>query len=200
MRRLLALLSVPPPGLRPFIVMPAALVFGFTFLSAFETRLADAGLSPFVLAVVLAMGVNWAWQFQGRDSWQRLEPALRQVVAGLVLAILAVLLFVHEPLWCQRVFTIVGGMKALFLAHALWRCPEDFALLGGPREGPEWFAQSWARWKLVSILMIVLMNEAAIRYGTQADWIVVWSVAPLTAYCLMHWTIVATWDDEETGE
>ena len=200
MRRLIALISMPPPRLRPFVVFPAVLVISYTFFLAIEYRLAEFGLSPLVLAVVLAMGIAWAWQLPNLLHQTQLDRDALPTAVFFVLATLALLLFVHDPLWCQRVFTVFLSIRAIWLAYALWRAPANFRHIGGPIDGPKWFAESWARWKLISLMMLILISETAISYGTLTEWVVAWSVAPVVAYCMMYWSILATCEDNPDAE
>lgn len=196
MLRFLALITTPPGNLRPFVRFPAALVFSYTVLLLAEGYLSAIGLSPFVLAVVIAMGVMLALNAPGQLRDGLYEAEIARTAYLLYLGLLALLLIVHDPLWCQRVFTVFMASKALFILHGLWRAPEDLPKLGGPREGPRWFADAWARWKVVSLVMLVLVNETTIAYGTLTEWVIVWSVAPVVVYCLLCWTLVATWDED----
>lgn len=196
MLRLLALIASPPGNLRPFIRFPAALVFSYTALLQGEAYLSGIGVSPFVLSVVIAMGFVAGMNAPGQVRAGLHDAEVARSAYAIFLGILGVLLVVHDPLWCQRVFTVFAASKALFILHALWRAPGDLPRLGGPVDGPAWFAGSWARWKVVSLVMLVLINETAIRYGTLTEWIIVWSVTPVVVYCLMCWTIVATWDED----
>ena len=193
MDRLIALLSVPPPAIRDFIVAPAVLVFSYYALTWIEPSLAALGLSAFVWAVVFSLGAVAAWRYPVAKEGVDLDPLGVGILVGLVVTSLGTLLYVNDPLWCQRFFTVVLLLKAGFLTHALWRAREDIGLFGGPLEGPAPLAEIWGRWKLVSIVALILVNETAIRFGTLEDWIVTWSVAPVVVYCLMHWTILADW-------
>lgn len=200
MDRLIALLSVPPPGLRNFVVFPAVLVFAYTVLLAMEPALNALGLSAFVLAVVFALFAGMAWQAPVVVASTDMDRFTLMIFAGLNLAILAVLAFGQDPLLCQRFFTIVLILRVIFLAQPYWQAPEDLALMGGPRSGSQCLMQIWRQWKLISLVMLLLVNETAIKFGTLTEWIIVWSVAPVVAYCLMYWTIMATWDDEADAE
>lgn len=193
MDRLIALLSVPPPGLRNFVVAPAVLVFSYYVLIWIEPSINALGLSPFVLAVVFSLGAVAAWTLPIRMEQSGINHATYFIVVLLLAATLSGLLYVHDPLVCQRFLTVVMALRIGFLAHALWRAPEVIPRLGGPTEGPASFADIWGRWKLISLLALIFVNEAAIRHGSLEDWIITWSVAPVVVYCLMHWTIVAEW-------
>ena len=198
MDRLIALLSVPPPGLRKLIVLPAVLVFSYTVLLSMTPELDRLGLSAFVLAVVFTLFAELSW---------RIPVVIAQIGNlktaygyGINLCFLAVLLYVNDPLWCQRYFTAALGFKVVCLGLALWRTPDQLADWGGIREGPDWLKDSWARWYIVSSVAVILVNETAIRYATLTEWIIVWAVSPVIAHCLMHWTILATWGDETDAD
>jgi hypothetical protein len=196
MRRVLALISIPPPGLRPFIVFPASLVFTYAALLQVEPQLDALSLSPFVLAVVLAKSVSLASQIPSLARRPGIGTDGIKAAVAVIFVALGLLLLVHEPVWCQRSFTVILGLRAGFLANGLWRNSNDLRLLSGWTGEPDGFVRSWGRWKLVSMIMLLLINEATIMYGTLTEWVIVWSVAPVVAYCLMYWTLLATWDDE----
>jgi hypothetical protein len=193
MDRLIALLSVPPPGLRNFIVSPAVLVFSYYVLTWIEPSVSALGLSPFVLAFVFAMGAVAAWTIPVRMAQSEVGGGTYLIVVMLLAAILALLLYVHDPLICQRFLTVILALRIVFLVHALWRAPEDIPRMGGPTEGSASFADIWGRWKIVSFLALIFVNEAAIRHGSLEDWIIAWSIAPVVIYCLTYWTMVAEW-------
>ncbi len=193
MDRLFALLSVPPPGLRNFIVAPAVLVFSYYVLNWIEPSISALGLSPFVLAVVFSLGAVTAYTLPTVMEPSEQDQGTFFIVMILTSATFGMLLYVHDPLVCQRFFTAVLALRIVLLAHALWRAPQHIPRIGGPIEAPASYSDIWGRWKLISLLALIFANEAAIRHGSLEDWIVTWSVAPALVYCLMHWTIVAEW-------
>lgn len=180
--------------------MSAVLVLSYTVLRAVPMPPVLPESAPFVLSVVLTLGVNALSnirQQSQRPDMQRDVLIATGVVYGLILL---VLLIRQDPLWCQRVFTLLPALKALWIGYALWRAPEDLRKLSGLDDSPAGYMMLWGRWKLVSLLFLVLLNEAAIRYGTLEEWIILWAVAPAAVFCLSLWILMVLWvPDEDEG-
>jgi len=158
------------------------------------------GLSPFVFAFVLSVAVSWFWKMQNIVRNMQVERDVRLISFFIIFTPLAVLIFVNDPLWCQRFLSVTLGINAIFLAHGLWRSPQSLQNLSGMNDGPNWFIKLWARWRLASLLLLILVNESAISYATLTEWIIMWSMAPVIVYCLMFWSIAASWEEDSNQE
>lgn len=190
MRMFLALISTPPPGLSFFLAPASVLVL--TYLVVLHVGpILGVPTSPLVLAVAATIVVNASRslprQFRELDA----DEFVVGTVTTIVVATIAFLIWLDDPLWCQRLVTVILGTKALLIAHALWRDPDDLEPLGAPRSGPEWFVEDWARWKIVALGLTVLVNETAIRFANHAEWIAVTAILPALIYCLLYWTLTA---------
>jgi len=201
MRGLVAhLIANPPPGMRYFVVSGAVLIGLYMVLLPLDGTLQHAGTSAFVLAnVVYLYGLMW-WNMP--SVRERLKPEGNSATfAGVAtcFSLIATVFLVQDPIWVQRFFS---GMMLLRLAMF------GFALAFDPdwlRQLP-WQARYWdtgrenaARWEVVGAAMLLLLNEAAIAFGTLDQWIGMRVLAPAVVYAIKWWTICLThpYEDED---
>lgn len=194
MKRLVELFSISPPGSREFLLLPVVLVISYMAFLHIGAELAALSLSPFVLSVVLTQAVGAIWL--GQLRLRRCHDASRtpQVFSIVTLVGLAFLLAAQDPVWCQRFVSLVIAVRAAYLARALYRGETDLSDHGGPRSAPASFTRHWGQWKLYAFLALFAVNELAIAFASLTEWIIISAFAPMIAYCVLQWSMVALWD------
>ncbi|MEM9343822.1 MAG: hypothetical protein AAGA87_12325 [Pseudomonadota bacterium] len=185
--------------MRYFIVTGAILVGLYMALRPFDEAFQQAGMSAFVLANVLYMSGSMWWNLPSLRDRSSSVAAITNAVT-LSFAVIAGLFLMCDPLWIQRLFSAYLAFRAGIFAFALFCDPEWLGDL-------PWHARYWdsgrenaARWEIVGAVMMLLLNEVAIAYGTLDQWMVVRVVSPALVYALKWWTICLTHPFENEDE
>lgn len=204
MRRLVILLSMPPPNMRWFAVSGAILIGSYLALRPFADVLDRFGINYFVLAnVIFLAGLTFRNLPSAAKTAQTLgvRDWVLGFAVGTTLIGAAIFLLLDDPIWPQRLWTVLPAFRIASLGFGAFFRP---GYLG---EIP-WLGRSLttgrinaARWDIVGCLMLIMINETAIMYGTLDDWIIARVLAHPAVYALIWWTIIASHPlDDDAGK
>lgn len=193
MRGLISLLSIPPPNMRYFAITGAVLIGLYLVLLPFDGALQRMGTSAFVLSNVLFMfGLMW-WNMPGiRARVERVGLTTVGIGLGVCFSALSVVFLLEDPIWIQRFISLIFVLRVLVFAYSLCFEPPFLGEL-------PWHAKYWdvgrenaARWEIVGCLMLLLLLEIAVAYGSLDQWMGVRVAAPAFVHALKWWTICVT--------
>ncbi len=178
MRRFLALFR-PGPNQPWTIMLPLGLM---ALVWAILRSLALPEREAFMAAFVLAMGLRMALRADGTiASLQDKISNRRALMLALMIApaALAVLIWIGEPLWCQRFLSVYFGINAcLYLLdvvdgrHAMVR-----HLL--PDSRPRGADPMMSRVLAICYLALVLLNETLIHQASLPVWLIYFGLLPV---------------------
>lgn len=174
------------PRLDPLMAVPAVVLM--VSWPMFQV-LFDDQAAAFMSAFVLAMAIRLALRFDllvvrmGRSASPR-------VVAAVVLltgpGILSALIWVGEPIWCQRFlsayFLVMAGLHGLDVMDGTNR----IVLANWPRLVLPQAGQAMSRALVIHYLGMVLLNETLIALADPALWLLYFGLLPLVSRVLLN--------------
>ena len=198
-------LQNPPDGITFLVTSWALFAAVYLLILPFEAGLAAMGMHPLAVSAAIWIGMN-AWRALPKLALRWLEDdrqvRILHMAVGLSMVLAALFLFSGDPVWVQRLWTVLFGVRVAAMA---WGFFVDEGLLGELR----WHAQFWergrlnaARGELLRYLSLIVVNEAAIRFASETEWVLIWAVACVAIPVLTWWTTLAThpWDENQEAE
>lgn len=167
------------PPADPLLFLPAVVLF-LTW-PMFQVLFADQA-AAFMSAFVLAMALRLALRFEVLVLKLERSTSPRGVAAAILLivpAVLALLIWQGDPLWCQRFLSVYflaqGGLYALDVidgANRLVR--QNFPGLVLPRA-----EAAMSQTMVIYFLGMALLNEGLIRHAGPSLWLLYFGLLPL---------------------
>ena len=191
--------QAPPLPMRllvPAMVMVPAFVVMAVWLG--EGHEAQAFVTAFSIGLALRVGLR----FEGLVRRLLASFSARQTLAmavPLALGPLAALIWLDDPLWCQRLqslyFIVVGSM---FLSDVIGQ-RNDMAALFWPWDRMKPYLPALTRMMVLYHASFLLLNETMIRVLLPAGWLVFWAVLPVISHMILSALILTVVQAEDTA-
>lgn len=191
--------QAPPLSLRllvPGMAMVPAFVVMAVWLGAGHE--AEAFVTAFAIGLALRVGLR----FESLVCRLLTSFSARQTLAMVVplaLGPLSLLIWLDDPLWCQRMqslyFIILGSM---FLSDVIGQ-RNDMAALFWPWERMTRYLPALTRMMALYHAAFLLLNETMIRVLLPAGWLVFWAVLPVISHLILSALIITVVDAEDSA-
>lgn len=186
---------LPTRLLVPGIIMVPAFVVMALWLG--PEHEAEAFVTAFVIGLALRVALRMERMVRRLLASFSARQTLALVVP-LALGPLALLIWIDDPLLCQRMqslyFVVLGAM---FLSDVIAN-RTDMAALFWPWEPMTRYLPGLSRMMVLYHLAFLLLNETLIRVLLPAGWLVFWAVLPVISHLILSAliaTVVAAQDD-----
>jgi hypothetical protein len=202
-RLFLSLFQDLPPVSRSLYIPGAVLLIGYPILSVALGP--DLGNEAFVTAFLAAFAVRIALGFEGmvRRMLTRYS-APRTVALALLFAVLplVLLLMADDPLWCQRIqsllYVAIGGV---FLMDVM-KGRNDTAASFWPDAEMRGHLPNLTKMMVVYNFSFLLLNETMIHAIQPSNWLLFWAVLPVIGHTVLRalvLTVINLDDDAHTA-
>ena len=151
----------------------------------------------FMVAFVMAMGLRLVMRADGTITSLRTKLSNRTtLIATLLLgpAVMAVLIWKADPLWCQRFLSLYFGVTAALYILDLIDGRHAMVRHFLPSDRPRGADALMSRVLAVCYLAMVLLNETLIHQASLAMWLVYFGLLPILLHRLLL-AVVRTVDE-----